>query len=705
MQVEAGKPYPLGAHWDGRGVNFALFSHHATSVTLCLFERHDAQSEYLRIPLRRRTNRVWHVYVPGFRPGLLYGYRVDGPFMPDEGHYFNPYKLLIDPYARALSGPCQWHRSQVGYMADTPDQYRQRSTADSAAYVPKAVIIDPTFDWEEDRPPRVPWHRTVIYECHVKGLTKLHPEIPPEIRGTYTALGAQPIIDHLLHLGITAVELLPIHQFFNEGHLVDKKLVNYWGYSSIGFFAPEARYATSMAGQQVIEFKQMVKQLHRAGLEVILDVVYNHTGEGNHLGPTICYRGLDNASYYRLAPNQRRYYWDSTGCGNSLDTTHPRVLQLILDNLRYWVEEMHVDGFRFDLAPTLSREPHHIDRWGRIWAAMLQDPVLAECKLIAEPWDLGFDGYQTGRYPIGWSEWNDRFRDTVRKFWRNQPGQTPEFVGRLTGSSDLYEHSGRQPTASINFVCCHDGQTLRDVVSYEGKHNLANGEENRDGTNDNYSCNWGVEGPSGNETISTIREQVQRNMLATLAFSMGVPMLAAGDELGRSQQGNNNAYCQDNELSWVNWELADWQKELLRFTQLVFAIRRENPVFCRAHFYHGVPMGDTGLKDVNWLRPDGQQMKSDDWHDGRRNALGMLIPGQSVDIKDEEGWLMAGGMLLLLLNAGNKPVRFKLPAELILTPGRWRQLLNTAQRRTHAITGATLTVAAHSLQLLAYELK
>jgi len=703
MQTWPGRPYPLGAVWDGEGVNFAIFSQNASAVTLCLFDHPQASTESTFIQLKHRTDYVWHVYLPEVRPGQLYGYRIEGPYALQDGHRFNPSKLLIDPYARAISGVLDEHQACRAYTGSESDQDHSPDLVDSAPYVPRSVVIDPVFDWGDDRAPRTSWKYTVIYECHVKGLTMKHPDLPEDQRGLYTGISSGPVIKHLLKLGVTAVELLPIQHFMNDGHLVHLELSNYWGYSPIGYFAPESRYASGGTGQQVVEFKRMVRSLHQAGIEVILDVVYNHTGEGNHLGPTVCYRGVDNASYYRLDPNSPYHYWDSTGCGNSLDTTHPRVQQLIMDSLRYWVEEMHVDGFRFDLATTMARQPHDVDPWGRIWAMMLQDPVLAQVKLIAEPWDLGYAGYQSGNFPAGWAAWNDRFRDNIRRVWRGQPGQMSEFACRLTGSTDIFSPSSRTALAGINFVTCHDGFCLHDLVSYEHKHNEANGEENRDGTDNNLSCNWGVEGPTDNENITSLRQQMKRNYLSTLAFSMGVPMICAGDELGKTQQGNNNAYCQDNDISWINWDLDQAQSELLDFTRLIFAVRRENPGLCRASFFTGRPFDESGLKDVIWLRQDGKEMTEKDWHDSRGRVLGMLVPEQSSSDNDEQCWLIAGKMLLLLINNGRRGCLFRLPTDDLGGEGRWKQLINTARRKTHSIKGERLILSAHSLQLLAFE--
>ncbi|MGH2635920.1 MAG: glycogen debranching protein GlgX, partial [Actinomycetota bacterium] len=596
MRVWPGNPHPLGATWDGEGVNFALFSEHATGVELCLFEGSSNGHESARIPVGERTDLVWHAYLPDVRPGARYGYRVHGPYAPAEGHRFNPNKLLLDPYGKAFTGTIEWSDALYGYAIGHADEDLSFDERDTAANLPKAVVVDTAFTWGGDRPPRTPWNRSVIYECHVKGMTRCHPGVPPELRGTYLGMASDPILDHLLSLGVTAVELLPVHQYVDERDLVERGLRNYWGYNSIGFFAPHVAYATGWGGQQVDEFKSMVKALHKAGIEVILDVVYNHTGEGNQLGPTLSLRGIDNASYYRLRPDDRRAYMDFTGTGNSLNMLHPRTMQLIMDSLRYWINDMHVDGFRFDLAPVLARELYEVNRLGLFFDIIQQDPVISQAKLIAEPWDLGEGGYQVGNFPTGWAEWNGRYRDCVRRFWRGDPGQVPELASRLSGSSDLYEASGRRTYASINFVTAHDGFTLHDLVSYERKHNEANGHDNRDGTDENWGRNWGAEGPTESARITAMRERMKRNFLATLALSQGVAMILGGDEMGRTQGGNNNAYCQDNEVSWVDWDLSPADRDLLDFTREVLEIVRSNAVLRRRTFLTGKTIGDGGTK-------------------------------------------------------------------------------------------------------------
>jgi len=701
MRVWPGSPFPLGATWDGEGVNFALFSEHATAVELCLFDQPTGVTESVRIPVRERTTLVWHCYLPDVRPGQLYGYRVHGPYAPQEGHRFNAAKLLLDPYAKALSGPVVWNNVLFGYTPGDPREDLAPDGRDSAPYVPKSVVVDNSFTWGEDRHPRIPWTQTVIYECHVKGMTALHPDVPEPLRGTFLGLASDAIIDHLKALGVTAVELMPVHQCMTSRHLVEKGLTNYWGYDSIAYFAPDVRFARGRRGEQVSEFKTMVKRFHRAGIEVILDVVYNHTGEANHLGPTLCLRGIDNAAYYRLDPQDRRFYTDYTGCGNSLNMLHPRTLQLIMDSLRYWVQELHVDGFRFDLAPVLARELHEVNRLGRFFAIIQQDPLIAQVKLIAEPWDLGRDGYQIGNFPNGWAEWNGRYRDAIRRYWRGDKGVLPELATRLTGSSDLYASRRRHTFGSINFITCHDGLTLQDLVSYERKHNEANGEDNRDGSEENYSSNWGVEGPTEDPQIVELRERMKRNFLATLAFSVGVPMISHGDEIGRTQRGNNNAYSQDNEVSWLEWNLDDRKRALLEFARNVFQVRRKNPVLRRRRFFRGVPLVDAPVKDVTWLRPDGAEMTEAEWTDPNQYVLGMLIHGKATDEVDERGQLIAGNTLLLITNAGPTPVLFKLPA--LEAAGVWRELVNTARPGRRFLDLGELNVVEHSQALLAYE--
>ena len=663
MRIWPGHPYPLGATWDGEGVNFALFSENATAVELCLFDQADATQETHRIRMEECTDYVWHIYLPEVRPGQYYGYRVHGLYEPTLGHRFNPAKVLFDPYAKAIAGTIDWSETLFGYRIGDPKNDLSFDDRDNAASMPKCVVVDQAFTWGGDQLLRTPWDRTVIYELHVHGFTARHPGIPQNLRGTYAGLATPAVIEHLQQLGITAVELLPVHHFIRDKHLIERGLTNYWGYNSIGFFAPDIQYATSSSpAQHVWEFKTMVKALHNAGIEVILDVVYNHTGEGNHLGPTLSFRGIDNASYYRLVPDEPRYYRDYTGCGNTLNVRHPRVLQLIMDSLRYWVLEMHVDGFRFDLASTLARELHDVDRLSAFFDIIHQDPVLSQVKLIAEPWDLGEGGYQVGNFPAGWAEWNGKYRDTIRRYWKGDGGQVAELAFRLSGSSDLYEGGGRRPHASINFVTAHDGFTLHDLVSYNQKHNDANGEGNRDGTDDNLSWNCGVEGPTLKPSIVALRERQKRNMLATLLLSQGVPMLCGGDEMGRTQHGNNNAYCQDNEISWVSWNLSKPQQALLDFTSSLIALRQLHPVFRRRRFFQGRRIRGTEVKDLSWLRPDGKEMTDDDWAQGYVRCLGVRLAGHAIEEKDSKGRPLLDDTYLILLNAHHEPRPFTLPA-------------------------------------------
>ncbi|MFZ0788861.1 MAG: glycogen debranching protein GlgX [Chromatiaceae bacterium] len=671
-RIWPGQPYPLGAVWDGEGVNFALFSEHAEKVDLCLYDVSGRKETHV-IALPERTDQVWHGYLPEVQPGQLYGYRVHGPYDPESGHRFNPKKLLLDPYAKDIRGALRWSDAHFGYRIGHTKSDLSMDRRNNARDMPKSMVVDPVFSWGEDRPPRTPWQDTLIYELHVKGFTIQHPEVPDGLRGTYAGLATAPVIDYLQRLGVTAVELMPVHRFVDERHLIERGLSNYWGYNSIGFFAPDMRYS---ATGSLREFKTMVKRLHSAGIEVILDVVYNHTAEGNQLGPTLCFRGIDNASYYRLVPEEPRYYQDYTGCGNTLNMLHPRVLQLIMDSLRYWVLHMHVDGFRFDLASALARELHEVDRLGAFFDIIHQDPVLSQVKLIAEPWDLGEGGYQVGNFPPGWTEWNGKYRDTVRDYWRGEGGVTGEIATRLTGSSDLYESDGRHPVASINFVTCHDGFTLRDLVSYTHKHNEANGEENRDGESHNRSWNCGVEGPTENPKINARRAAQQRNFFATLLLSQGVPMLLAGDETGRTQGGNNNSYCQDNPISWVDWELDAERRALLVFVRRLIRLRRSHPLFRRRHFFQGRPIKGAGVKDLLWLAPDGAEMDDSAWSLEHAWALGMVLNGGGIQETDTRGRPIKDDSFLLLLNAGHDSVDFVLPPP--PGGGSWRLFLDTS---------------------------
>ena len=678
MRIWPGRSYPLGATWDGEGVNFALFSEHATGVELCLFDHAHAEKESHRIPVEERTDQVWHVYLPEVRPGQLYGYRVSGPYEPEAGHRFNSTKLLIDPYAKALSGRIEWSDAMFGYRIGDPSADLSKDDRDNAGSVPKSVVIEQAFTWGEDRLLRTPWDRTVIYELHVKGFTFRQPDVPENLRGTYAGLATPASIDYLRTLGVTAVELLPVHYFVRDQSLQERGLTNYWGYNSIGFFAPDNGYGTSTyRGDHVNEFKTMVKTLHSAGIEVILDVVYNHTGEGNQLGPTLSFRGIDNAAYYRLGGDKYRYYMDYTGTGNTLNVRHPRTLQLIMDSLRYWVTDMHVDGFRFDLASTLARELHSVDRLSAFFDTIQQDPVLSEVKLIAEPWDLGEGGYQVGNFPAGWAEWNGKYRDTVRRYCRGDVGQVAEVAYRLTGSSDLYEAGGRRPHASINFVTAHDGFTLNDLVSYNQKHNSANGEENRDGTDDNFSWNCGAEGPTDDPAINELRERQKRNMLVTTLLSQGVPMLCGGDEISRSQRGNNNAYCQDNELTWFDWKFTRQTHALLNFTRDLIALRRAHPVFRRRRFFQGSRLHGSAVKDIAWLRPDGKEMTEEEWTTGSVRCFGMRLAGDAIEETDGKGHQIFDDTFLVLMNAHHEGVTFVLPAH--KRGVRWEDVLDTAE--------------------------
>lgn len=675
MRVWPGQPYPLGATWDGAGVNFALFSENATAVELCLFDRTDGNET--RITVTEQTDQVWHAYLPEARPGQLYGYRVHGPYAPEEGHRFNPAKLLRDPYAKAIYGVHEWDDALFGYTIGHPAADLSKDKRDSAPYAPKSIVIDPAFSWGDDSHPNIPWHQTIIYETHVKGLNRLHPGVPKELRGTYAGMASPAIVEYLLSLGITAVELMPIHQFIHDRHLVERGLSNYWGYNTVGFFAPHAQYSSGGdCGDQVEEFKIMVKTLHREGIEVILDVVYNHTGEGNHFGPTLSFRGIDNVAYYRLVPGNKRYYFDYTGAGNSLNMTHPRTLQLIMDSLRYWVLEMHVDGFRFDLAATLARELHEVDKLGAFFDIIHQDPVLSQVKLIAEPWDLGEGGYQVGNFPILWTEWNGQYRDDIRRFWKGDEGQAGSVAYRLTGSSDLYERTGRRPYASINFVTAHDGLCLADLVSYNGKHNEANGEEDRDGSENNLSWNCGVEGPTDIPSVLALRERQQRNFLSTLLFSQGVPMLHSGDEVGHSKYGNNNTYCQDNELSWIDWNLDRKRQKFLEFTTLVIRLRKEHPVLRRRSFFRGRAMRDPIIRDVRWFRPDSKDMREEDWENPHVKCFGVLLAGDAIDEVDDRGNHIEGDTLLVLMNSHCEAIPFIMPR--FRLEGQWDLVLDTS---------------------------
>jgi isoamylase len=696
MDVWPGHPFPLGPAWDGHGTNFSLFSENATRVELCLF---DAEDRETRVEQTEREAFNWHCYIPGIGPGQRYGYRVYGEYDPASGHRFNPGKLLIDPYAKAIEGPVAWDAANVLPYVPGPDEDADLhlDDEDDVEAIPKCVVVDPTFNWEHERPPNHPWSETVIYEVHTKGYTKLHPDVREDLRGTYAGLASEPALAYLQSLGVTAVELLPVHHIIDESFLAGRGLTNYWGYSSIGFLAPHALYAaTGTRGEQVLEFKGMVKALHSAGIEVILDVVYNHTAEGNHLGPLLSFRGVDNASYYRLMPDEPRFYMDFTGTGNSLNPVHPSVLRLIMDSLRYFVTECHVDGFRFDLASALAREFYEVDRLSAFFDTIHQDPVLSQVKLIAEPWDVGPGGYQVGNFPVLWAEWNGLYRDTMRDFWRAQ-SNVAQFASRFTGSSDLYQSDGRAPFASINFITAHDGFTLRDLVSYNQKHNEANGEGNKDGTDDNRSWNLGVEGPTDDPEINALRARQQRNFLATLLLSQGAPMLLGGDEFSRTQGGNNNAWCQDNELSWFRWNEAD--PDLLDFTRRLIALRRAHPVFRRTTFLSGHEVKGSGLPDVWWFRPDGRRMTQKDWQRQDAHTLGVFLNGAEIPERTPEGKEVVDDSFLLLFNAYGESITFTLPTRRF--GARWRVELATedgvpegplAARAQVAIEGRSLVL-------------
>jgi len=671
-RIRSGLPYPLGATWDGKGVNFALFSANAAKVELCLFDAAGVR-EIARHTLPECTDEVWHGYLSDARPGTLYGYRVDGPYDPTHGHRFNPHKLLLDPYAKSLHGSFRWSDALFGYRLDSPRQDLSFDRRDSARGMPKCRVVDPSFTWGDDRQPDRPWPETIIYEAHLRGITKLHPAVPEALKGTAAGLSVREIIDYLKALGITAIELLPIHAFVTGRHLSQHGLANYWGYDSIAFFAPEPRY---LATGSLAEFKTMVTLLHDAGIEVILDVVYNHTGEGNQLGPTLCFRGIDNASYYRLAADPRGYV-DFTGTGNTLNLSHPRVLQMVMDSLRYWVVDMHVDGFRFDLCTAPAREAHGFDPGSGFLDAVRQDPVLSRVKLIAEPWDVGPDGYQLGNFGPGWSEWNDRFRDSARRFWRGDEGVLPELAARLAGSADLFDRRARRPSSSINFVTAHDGFTLADLVSYEHKHNEANGEANSDGHNENYSVNYGAEGPIDDVAVTALRRRHRRNLLATLLFSQGTPMLLAGDEFGHGQKGNNNAYCQDNEISWLDWAgIGPTEQETIAFVRRLIALRRQYPVIRWPRFLHGHHRSPEGVKDITWLSPAGAEMTPEQWQDAQRRCLGLMLNGEAETQTNVNGTPIACPLLIFLINGGAEAEDFVLPA--VPHGVGWSRLIDTA---------------------------
>ncbi|HEU4551634.1 MAG TPA: glycogen debranching protein GlgX [Chitinophaga sp.] len=699
-----GQAYPLGATWDGQGVNFAIYAENATRVDLCLFNEPKGASETECVSLTERSYHVWHAYLPDVKPGQLYGYRIEGPYEPHDGHRFNHNKLLIDPYAKALTGTIEWHDSLFGYEMGHPEEDLSFSTTDSAPYLPKCVVVDEDFDWEGDKPLKTPYNESVIYETHVKGFTKLHPDIPENERGTYKGMSHPAVIKYLQDLGVTAVELMPVHHFVTDRHLADKGLTNYWGYNTIGFFAPDVRYsAGGCCGEQVREFKEMVKALHKAGIEVILDVVYNHTAEGNHLGPTLSFRGISNDAYYRLM-DDKRYYMDYTGTGNTLNARLPSVLRLIMDSLRYWVLEMHVDGFRFDLAATLARELHEVDRLSAFFDIIHQDPVISQAKLIAEPWDIGEGGYQVGKFPAGWAEWNGKYRDCIRDYWRGADSMLAEFASRFTGSADLYKEEYRRPTASINFITAHDGFTLQDLVSYNDKHNEANGEDNQDGDSHNRSWNCGAEGPTEDPLINGLRERQKRNLLATLFLSQGVPMIVAGDEAGRTQQGNNNAYCQDNEISWLHWDQLD--QELLHFTQQLIHFRLKHPAFCRRRWFRGHPVDTSTVKDIAWFLPEGKEMTDENWDTDFARSLGVYLNGLGLGSRNAKGEPVVDDSFYIIFNAHHDSLSFTLPPASY--GEQWHVVLDTGQpevkeKRQMYKYNSTMQIGGRSIVILVYE--
>ncbi|AKV04513.1 Glycogen debranching enzyme [Labilithrix luteola] len=700
MRVLPGKAFPLGASWDGKGVNFAIYSENATGVDLCLIDEDGSET---RLSMRERTGFTWHCYVPDVGPGQMYGYRVNGPWEPERGLRFNPNNLLLDPYAKALEGRERWEAGLFAYELGSAKGDLEKGSRDSRG-VPRGVVVDPAFDWGNDRPPDIPFHKSVFYEVHVRGATIRHPRVPPEIRGRYAGLASDPMIEYFTSLGVTALELLPVHGFVDDQHLLDTGKRNYWGYNSIAFFAPDVRYRSSDAtGSGVREFREMVKRLHAAGIEVILDVVYNHTAEGNHLGPTISFKGIDNPTYYRLAGGGRHYF-DYTGTGNTLNVRHPQTLQLIMDSLRYWITEMHVDGFRFDLASTLARSLHEVDQLSSFFTIIHQDPVIGRVKLIAEPWDVGEGGYQVGNFPVGWTEWNGKYRDAIRAVWRGLGRNTGELGYRLTGSSDLYADSGRAPFASINFVVAHDGFTLRDLVSYNDKHNEQNGENNRDGSDDNQSWNCGVEGETTNPSVLTLRRRQVRNFLATLLLSQGTPMICGGDEIGRTQRGNNNAYCQDNELSWYDWDLDEEKKRLLDFTTRLIAIRRDHPALHRAKFFKGRRIRGTNVRDIMWYRHDGAEMTDADWSNPATAALGLFLAGQGIDDVDELGNCLDDDDFFFVLNGSDTTMPFTIPRASSDEP--WTLLVDTSKDAIpHEGEEPVVVLRGEATELLARSLK
>jgi isoamylase len=697
VNEKPGNPYPLGATWDERGVNFAIFSEHATRVTLCLVDDDGVETQ---VPVKRRTGFVWHCYLAGIKPGQRYAYRVHGPYEPERGLRFNPRVRLIDPYAKALSGLHDWKAGSFAY--DTNDERKDLVASErDATGAPLSVVIDPRFDWGDDKNPNLPFHELIVYEAHVRGMTMQHPEVPEELRGTYLGMCQPAIVNYLKELGITAIELMPIHAFVDDEFLLEKGLRNYWGYNTIGFFAPDPRFRSGgKLADEVNQFKQLVRAMHAAGIEVILDVVYNHTAEGNHLGPTMSFRGIDNPSYYRLVEDSPRYYMDYTGTGNTLNVRHPQTLQLLMDSLRYWVLDMHVDGFRFDLAAALARSLHEVDQLSSFFTLIHQDPTLSQIKMIAEPWDVGPGGYQVGNFPVRWAEWNGRYRDAMRSFWRGDGGSASELAYRLTGSSDIYENDGRNPYMSINFVTCHDGFTLADLVSFSEKHNQDNGEDNKDGNDNNLSFNCGVEGPTDDPEIRALRARQQRNLLATLLLSQGTPMISHGDERGRSQRGNNNGYCQDSPLTWLDWHLDDERRALLNFTRKVTALRRAHPVLHRATFFKGRPLRGSQISDILWFRHDGADMSDEDWSNSETRSLGVFFAGDGMDEPDSDGNPIGDDDFLLLVNSHTEPIDFSLPFE--KDDRKWELLIDTSNddAEEQRLGGEKTTLAGSSLKLL-----
>ncbi len=697
VRVWRGSPYPLGATWMNDGVNFALYSENATGVDLCLFDNPDAEREIIRVRMTERTNHVWHLFLPEIRPGQLYGYRVYGAYEPQNGHRFNASKMLMDPYAKAIAGKIKWGPEMFGYPLGGPDGDLKRDFQDNAGSTPKCVVVDTAFDWSREKQPNIPLHEAVIYELHVKGFSKLWEKVPEPLRGTYAGLASPEAIKYFKKLGVTSIELLPVHEHVDDSILEDRGLTNYWGYNSIGFFAPESSYSSKgVTGAQVVEFKEMVRELHRAGLEVILDVVYNHTAEGNHLGPTLAFKGIDNTAYYRLVPNERRFYMDYTGCGNTPNTPNAYVLQLIMDSLRYWVTEMHVDGFRFDLASTLGREDHLVARDSGFFDIVLQDPVISKVKLIAEPWDVGEGGYMVGGFPMPWSEWNGKYRDCVRRYWKGDSDTLAELAYRITGSPDLYQHQGKRPDASINFVTAHDGFTMNDLVSYNEKHNEANGEENRDGDNSNNSWNCGAEGETKDAAINALRRRQRRNFMATLLLSLGVPMINAGDEFGRTQKGNNNTYCQDNELNWFDWNWSKEGKAFFDFTRRLIEFRKEHPVFRRPKYFLGRRIRGSDVKDIMWFDPAGAEMNEESWKAGFAKSISMLVSGSTIDVRDTQGEPVRDDTFLWLCNAHHEPLTFILPGREEI---RWELILDTKEE-SGFVTTKTETAAGDEVELI-----